>query len=165
MQQRAYFHLVLLCPLLGCSAFPMAALPPEPHGEICLVDKRIWAGGGAITPSVVERLVEIDHYGKLVPRLATKWRWLDERTLELTLRQGVRFHNGEDFNTDIVKRNWDALVALRETRGADLIFWAFAPEARLEIRDPHTGPGHMRLCWLMSSGPKKTGVFLACQPL
>ena len=56
---------------------------------------------------MVERLVEIDHHGQLVPRLATGWQWLDDRTLVMTLRHGVTFHNGEVFDAAMVKRNWD----------------------------------------------------------
>ena len=58
-----------------------------------------------ITWNVFEHLVELDKDGQLVPRLATAWRWLDDRSLEMTLRQGVKFHNGEVFDADIVKLN------------------------------------------------------------
>jgi len=34
--------------------------------------------------------------------LATDWRWIDEKTLELNLREGVVFHNGEKFDADDV---------------------------------------------------------------
>jgi peptide/nickel transport system substrate-binding protein len=34
--------------------------------------------------------------------LATAWRWIDDRTLELELRQGVKFHNGAAFDADDV---------------------------------------------------------------
>lgn len=36
------------------------------------------------------------------PQLATSWKWVDDRTLELELRQGVKFHNGEEFDADDV---------------------------------------------------------------
>lgn len=36
------------------------------------------------------------------PSLATAWRWIDDRTLELDLRSGVKFHNGEEFDADDV---------------------------------------------------------------
>src|SRR5258708_19226421 len=32
--------------------------------------------------------------------LATAWKWIDDKTLELELRQGVKFHNGADFDAD-----------------------------------------------------------------
>lgn len=36
------------------------------------------------------------------PQLATSWKWVDDRTLELELRQGIKFHNGEEFDADDV---------------------------------------------------------------
>jgi peptide/nickel transport system substrate-binding protein len=36
------------------------------------------------------------------PQLATSWKWIDNRTLELELRKGVKFHNGEPFDADDV---------------------------------------------------------------
>jgi peptide/nickel transport system substrate-binding protein len=36
------------------------------------------------------------------PLLATSWKWIDAKTLELELRKGVRFHNGEAFDADDV---------------------------------------------------------------
>ncbi len=36
------------------------------------------------------------------PQLATAWTWIDDKTLELTLREGVKFHNGEEFDADDV---------------------------------------------------------------
>ncbi|MGR3497778.1 MAG: ABC transporter substrate-binding protein [Limimaricola soesokkakensis] len=37
-----------------------------------------------------------------VGNLATSWEWIDDTTLELKLREGVSFHNGEPFNADDV---------------------------------------------------------------
>lgn len=34
--------------------------------------------------------------------LATTWRWVDDRTIELELRRGVKFHNGAEFDADDV---------------------------------------------------------------
>jgi peptide/nickel transport system substrate-binding protein len=34
--------------------------------------------------------------------LATSWKWVDDRTLEFELRQGVKFHNGDAFSADDV---------------------------------------------------------------
>ena len=40
--------------------------------------------------------------GTFKGNLATAWRWIDDRTLVLDLRQGVRFHNGAPFTADDV---------------------------------------------------------------
>nr|WP_199231227.1 ABC transporter substrate-binding protein [Falsiroseomonas bella] len=51
-----------------------------------------------------EGLIGRNWLGKLesVPGLATEWRRLDDRTVELTLRQGVRFHNGDEMTAEDV---------------------------------------------------------------
>lgn len=35
-------------------------------------------------------------------QLATEWKWTDDKTLDFTLRQGIKFHNGEEFDADDV---------------------------------------------------------------
>jgi peptide/nickel transport system substrate-binding protein len=49
--------------------------------------------------------------GSLVPMLATKWEFPDEKTVVLTLRQKVTFHDGTPFNADAVKAAWDRVIA------------------------------------------------------
>jgi len=91
----------------------------------------------SMTFNVFEHLMEADVGGKLVPRLATGWRWLNDRTLEATLRHGVTFHNGEVFDAEVVKLNWDEQSQLHQphTIGAAL---NFKLGSRLEIVDPYT---------------------------
>ncbi len=53
---------------------------------------------------IYDMLVRTDHAGNYEPGLATEWSVSDDG-LDWTfkLRQGVKFHNGEDFNADSVK--------------------------------------------------------------
>jgi peptide/nickel transport system substrate-binding protein len=46
---------------------------------------------------LMETLIDVDWTGNqsLVPRLAESFRRIDEKTVEMKLRDGVRFHNGE----------------------------------------------------------------------
>jgi peptide/nickel transport system substrate-binding protein len=111
---------------------------PTPHGELRIVDRRS-ISRFSIELNIVERLAWIDYdQGTLVPRLASGWRWRDDRTLEVTLRQGVLFHNGEVMDAEIVRLSWGAYNAYREYIGSDLAWRNFPPETRLEILDPHT---------------------------
>jgi ABC-type transport system substrate-binding protein len=87
--------------------------------------------------NVFEHLIEVDKQGKLVPRLATDWQWLDDRTLEVKLRQGVRFHNGEVFDAEIVKLNWEDSIRSRQPHVPGQ-FLNFKPGSKLDILDPHT---------------------------
>ena len=90
-----------------------------------------------IVSNVCEPLMELDKDGTLVPRLAAAWRWYDDRTLEVHLRQGVKFHNGEVFDAAIVQLNWEENLRLRQPhRSGD--YWNFKPGSRLEVIDAHT---------------------------
>lgn len=42
--------------------------------------------------------------------LAESWQYLDDKTLEMKLRKGVTFHNGEPFNSDAVKSTFTRLL-------------------------------------------------------
>jgi ABC-type transport system substrate-binding protein len=128
--------LAIMLVSLGCGRYSFGQEVPSPRGELRIVDKSPvnWI---SMTFNVFEHLAEADPQGHLVPRLATDWRWIDDRTLEIKLRPGVKFHNGEIFDADIVKLNWDEQSRLQQphTIGAAL---NFKPGSRLQIIDPHT---------------------------
>ncbi|MEO4055000.1 glutathione ABC transporter substrate-binding protein [Solibacillus sp. CAU 1738] len=48
--------------------------------------------------------------GDLEPLLAESWEYIDDLTLQLKLRSGVKFHDGTDFNAAAVKVNLDRLL-------------------------------------------------------
>jgi peptide/nickel transport system substrate-binding protein len=52
---------------------------------------------------VYDNLVERDENLELVPGLATSWSAIDDTTWEFKLRQGVKFHDGQDFTAQDVK--------------------------------------------------------------
>lgn len=59
---------------------------------------------------VYENLITVDKENKIVPMLATEWKQIDPLTLEFTLRKGVKFHDGTDFNAAAVKATFDRLL-------------------------------------------------------
>ncbi len=53
----------------------------------------------------------------IVPDLATEWHWsADKTTLAFTLRQGVKWHDGQPFTAKDVKCTWDMLRGKSEQK-------------------------------------------------
>ncbi len=58
---------------------------------------------GPFSRGVYETLLRFDEREhKIVPRLAKAWRQIDDKTVEFTLRDDVKFHNGDHFDADDV---------------------------------------------------------------
>jgi len=62
-----------------------------------------------ITWNTMEEPIRIDEDGRVVYALAESSEWLDDRTLELSLRSGVRFQDGQPFTAHDIKRNFDEM--------------------------------------------------------
>jgi ABC-type transport system substrate-binding protein len=88
MYTRLLSSLILLLLTLGWGDRSGGEQASVPRGELRIVDKRL-TNRFSIQNHAIEGLVGIDYQeGTLVPRLASGWRWRDDRTLEVTLRQG-----------------------------------------------------------------------------
>lgn len=66
--------------------------------------------GDGLAPQMLEALfaglVDYDHEGKIAPDLAESWTTSDDGTrLRFVLRQGAKFHDGEEVTADDVKRS------------------------------------------------------------
>ena len=63
-------------------------------------------------PLVAWEMDVADRPGKLVPGLATEWKVddADKTKWRFTLRKGVKFHDGSDFNADAVIWNLDKVL-------------------------------------------------------
>src|SRR4029434_602474 len=57
--------------------------------------------------NVYDGLTARDAQGNLIPALAESWKRMNPTTWQFTLRKGVKFHNGDDFNADSVKFTLD----------------------------------------------------------
>jgi peptide/nickel transport system substrate-binding protein len=87
-----------------------------PLGEFPLFIDPHYYFGGLISKQVVEGLFDIDTTdpdNKNIPALATSSDWSDNNLeLTCTLRQGITFHDGTEFNAQAVKWNFDRLYGL-----------------------------------------------------
>lgn len=60
-----------------------------------------------ICSSIYNTLCRFTPQGKLVADLALSWKNIDGNTIQVKLRKGVKFHNGESFNAKAVKFSID----------------------------------------------------------
>ncbi len=66
---------------------------------------------------VIERLIDINWFKGIsqMPGLATDWRRIDDTTVELSLRRGVKFHNGDEMTAEDVAYNFSAARMFGDT--------------------------------------------------
>ena len=106
----------------------------DPHRSTAAVDRQVYN-------NVYGKLVDIDAKFGIVPQLAQSW---DVKNAGLTyvfkLRRGVKFHDGSDFNADIVKWNFDRMrdPALASPRRSEI-----APVKDVKVVDPYTVEIHL----------------------
>jgi peptide/nickel transport system substrate-binding protein len=77
-------------------------------------------------PNLWEGLINRNWMGDQgpVPGLATEWHRIDEKTLELKLRQGVKFHNGDEMTAEDVAFSFskERVFGNTEPKGGKTIF-------------------------------------------
>ncbi|MCG7361165.1 ABC transporter substrate-binding protein [Roseomonas sp. ACRSG] len=59
--------------------------------------------GRIVFASLCDKLFDIDDKLRIVPQLASGYSWEDPKTLRITLRDGVLFHDGEKMDAEAVK--------------------------------------------------------------
>lgn len=75
----------------------------DPHGSNDVPSSNVQS-------NLYETLVNRNADGELVPGLAESWTQVDDVTWEFKLKQGVTFHDGEEFNAEAVKASFDRLL-------------------------------------------------------
>src|SRR3546814_5998329 len=60
---------------------------------------------------IYDQQVPLNSSESIIPDLATEWRWNDDGTeLSFTLREGVKWHDGQPFTAKDVKCTWDMVI-------------------------------------------------------
>jgi peptide/nickel transport system substrate-binding protein len=66
---------------------------------------------GLYACTMLEGLFSVKFDGSLIPKLATAWTTApDLKSITFTLRKGVKFHDGSDFNAQVAKWNFDQYI-------------------------------------------------------
>ncbi len=100
--------------IVALSAAP-TTLDPADHRE---------RNSETVIRNMFDGLVTRDNTSGVHNELATGFKWVDDKTLEITLRQGVKFHNGTEMTADDVVFTYDRVIK----------------ENGIEYPEPHTSP-------------------------
>jgi len=63
-----------------------------------------------VQANIFETLVKQDENMELQPGLAEEWEAVEDNVWEFKLREGVTFHDGSEFNADVVKANIERIL-------------------------------------------------------
>jgi len=115
MLKKSLFVLVLVCAVLilaGCAEKPQKQAQPELKmaGEMIFIPswpvKTVDPTKGGYTLlryGIAETLIAVGKDGRLIPHLATSWEvGEDEKTWTISLRKGVKFHDGSEMTAPVV---------------------------------------------------------------
>src|SRR6266704_3771814 len=80
------------------------------------------------------------------PMLATGWKIINDTTWEFTLRQGVKFHNGEPFNAQSVKATLEyALDPASKSHYAASSYWKPVKEVQIDRKCTRLNSSHVSI--------------------
>jgi len=85
---------------------------------------------------MVEPLLELTPKGEIVPNLAEKWAVSTNATeFTLKLKKGIKFHDGQPFNAEAVKANFDRRL---DPKGTTKFYFLVAQIASVTVIDEYT---------------------------
>ncbi|MFC0560273.1 glutathione ABC transporter substrate-binding protein [Halalkalibacter alkalisediminis] len=79
------------------------AVSLDPHGSNDVPS-------GNVATNIYETLVYYDENMQIQEGLAESWEQVDELTLKFVLKEGIKFHDGSDFNAEVVKANIERIT-------------------------------------------------------
>jgi peptide/nickel transport system substrate-binding protein len=136
----------------GASTTPAAEVevitsegPAGPEGELILVqgvdaeslDPYVTTSGASKSMmwAMYDKLIERAPDMTMIPWLAESWSALDDTTWEFKLREGVTFHNGENFSGDHVR---DSIARFKDPNVKNIYAGQLEKVTEVEVVDPLT---------------------------
>jgi peptide/nickel transport system substrate-binding protein len=90
---------------------------------------------GIVTHNILESLTTVNEAGEVLPDLATSWTISDDGlTYVFTLVEGVKYHDGTDFDAEDVKFSFDRAMAENSENPTKSIF---KPIEAVTVTGPH----------------------------
>jgi len=81
------------------------------------INSGVAISSSSVTRNVYEPLVRNDADGNIIAALATEWKMADDgMSITFKLREGVKFHNGEDFDADDVMYTFKEIHAVQRAK-------------------------------------------------
>ena len=94
------------------------------------------SASASIMEHMVEPLLELTPKGEVVPKLVEKWEISPDATeFTLRLRKGIRFHDGQPFNAEAVKVNFDRRI---DPKAATKFYFLVAQIESVTVIDEYT---------------------------
>lgn len=127
----------------------------DPHGTLS-------NSGYLAIRQTYDALLTFDDAGeKIVGQLASDWKMVNDTTMELTLRDDVKFSNGEDFTADVVKWNFERIAATSDPLLARRKGWFFPDQAWPEVEVVNSTTVRIILPRPLAVFPNRmTGIFM-----
>lgn len=111
---------LMLAAILGSTAIAAQAqtlrIGLESDPDALDPDKSRTFVGRIVFTALCDKLIDVTPDLELVPQLATEWTVSEDgKTIDMTLREGVTFHDGTPFNAEAVKANIERSQTLEES--------------------------------------------------
>ncbi|MCL2706131.1 MAG: ABC transporter substrate-binding protein [Spirochaetaceae bacterium] len=150
------FVIVFLLPV--CGVFARGGGEKSGSGKLSTINVAVPALSETLNPAsattsvsmyrvgsnIFNNLIEYDFKNDkgLLPSLAESWKQIDGKTLEVYLRKGVKFHNGDELTSEDVaftfEKIWDPVIGSKSVAGQWSLF------DKVEIIDKYTVRFHTK---------------------
>ncbi|WP_416899098.1 MAG: ABC transporter substrate-binding protein [Minwuia sp.] len=122
------------------------AIETDLRGFDAIKSRVLGIAASTVMNATNDRLIQRDADENIEPQLATEWTAsADGKTYTFTLRQGVKFHNGDDFTARDVVEHWSRLLDPANKYFGRLFF---SPIEKVVADGDHTVSFQLKHPWL-----------------
>jgi peptide/nickel transport system substrate-binding protein len=115
----------------------------------CLPEAQLAISGIMVAGSIYDTLTRPNAEGEVEPWLAESVEPNEDATVwTITLREGVKFHDGSDLTAEVVKNNLDAYRGAYAARSPLLFAFVLQPIQSVDVIDPLTVQVTMKQPWV-----------------